>query len=1127
MKNYRYYAALLAVICLFTGWLNAQNVTGAVSGIVTDPSGAVIPNATVIVHNVGTGVDTSVTTNEVGLYSARFLPIGQYQVTVSAAGFTTSKFTPFTLEINQTAKFDAKLEPGGASTVTDVSADSAPILNTNDSSLGISLSTNEIANIPLNGRNFSSVTLFQPGAIATDPQGMTGNNAIERSTFNNGVASVNGNRNQSNYYTLDGADLNEPQNNLIAYNPAPDAIAEVRVISANAPAQFGNANGGAVISVLKSGTNQFHGSAYAFLQNQNLNANSWANKFANPIIAINPYTQTIFGGTVGGPVLKDKLFFFADYEGARSHTGGLQQASVIPAAMRNGDFSSLLRTGSPIQLYDTQNRFAAYANNQLPILNPVAKYLFAHPELYPTENAAPTDGLLQNNFQGAQRKFVRNDQGDIKIEWNATQTNKFTAFYSQSNAGDTQTALIPITFPPQNVYPTKLGGGSWIHTFSPAIVNEARFGFTRVRWDNSIPTDPSGAFGLNGNSLVGIPFGDQPYPGFSGQSLGNNASFLGTSASIQVLRDNTFNYYDNLTWQRGHHLLSIGIQATRYQQNYLNSSNYGFLGEFDYSGNFTGLPGGAGYGPADFVLDRVSTSQLGSSIGFVGNRQWRTAGYIQDDWKATDKLTVNIGLRYEFDQPWVEVNNKTANVDLTTGIVQYAHSIPAGAPAGSQLCSNRACYNPNYAQWMPRIGFALQVNPRVVVRGGYGATSFFEGNAGNQRLTSSPPFAQGSHVVAINPSAGSAGTPFRIEDGFSPSFSATSQYSVWPKNIQPAYIQQFSLTTEFALTNKTSVSVGYLGETGQHLIDYRNGNQLTAAQAAIYSALPEGAPIPAAAQAPYTNLVGQTGPLLVTESNAMMNYNGAQVTVRHRADRGFEYTVNYTYAKSMTNSAGNYGQPGVGGSTGAFQDAYNPQADYAPSGQDVRHNLNAVGVYALPFGRDQLYGSHINRALDLITGGWKVSSTVITYTGLPITIQAPNVSNSFNTFSTSRANHYRKLVIRNRSLNHWWGTDPSAIPCSGPDNGVCAYGVAAPNTFGTARPGSERVPGFAQIDGAAFKDFHITERHVLGFRAEGFNLFNIASYQNPDASIQDPNFGQITNTRSKERVIQLNLHYSF
>ncbi|WP_035354948.1 TonB-dependent receptor [Edaphobacter aggregans] len=1127
MRRYRYYTAVMAMLCLFSGWLCAQNVTGAVSGIVTDPSGAVISGATVVVHNVGTGVDTMATTNDVGLYSARFLPIGQYQVTVSAPGFSTAKFTPFTLEINQTAKFDAKLQLGNLTTVADVSAAVAPILNTNDSSLGISLSTNEIANIPLNGRNFSSVTLFQPGAIATDPQGMTGNNAIERSTFNNGVASINGNRNQANYYTLDGADLNEPQNNLIAYNPAPDAIAEVRVISANAPATYGNANGGAVVSVLKSGANQFHGSAYAFLQNQNLNANSWSNKHANPIIAINPYTQTMFGGTFGGPLKKDKLFFFVDYEGARSHTGGLQQASVLPSAMRNGDFSSLLRATDPIQLYDTQNGFSPYNNNQIPVVNPVAKYLFAHPEFYPLENATPTDGLLQNNFQGPQRKFVRNDQGDAKLDWSQSQSNKFTVFYSQSNAGDTQTSLIPIFFPPQNVYPTKLGGGSWIHTFTPTIVNEARFGFTRVRWDNSVPTDPSGAFGLNGNATVGIPFGAQAYPGFSGQGLGNNASFIGANANIQVLRDNTFNYYDNLTWQRGRHLLSIGIQATRYQQNYINSSNYGFLGEFDYTGAFTGLPGGNGYGPADFVLDRVAESKLGSSIGLVGNRQWRTAGYIQDDWKATDNLTVNIGLRYEFDQPWYEVNNKTANVDLSTGTVEYAGSIPAGAPAGSKLCPTRACYNANYAQWMPRIGFALQVTPRMVIRGGYGASSFFEGNAGNQRLTSSPPFAQGSDLVATKPSQGNPGSPFRIEDGFTPQFSATSQYSVWPQNIQPAYIHQYSLTTEFALSNTTSLTVGYLGESGHHLIDYRNANQLTQAQAQIIAALPDGASIPAVAQAPYASLVGQNGALLVTESAAMMNYNGGQLTVRHHADRGFEYTVNYTYAKAMTNSAGNYGQPGISGSTGAFQDAYNPQADYAPSGQDVRHNLNAVGVYALPFGRDQLYGTHMNRVLDLVAGGWKISSSVIAFTGLPITIQAPNVSNTNNNFSTARANHYRKLIIRNRSIDNWWGTDPSAVPCNGPDNGICAYGVAAPNTFGTASTNSERVPGFAQIDASAFKDFHITEKHLIGFRVDAFNLFNIASYQNPDSSVTDANFGQITNTRSKERNLQLNLHYAF
>jgi len=277
---------VLLTVLTCTSLSLGQNITGAVSGVVADATGAVVPNATVIVHNVNTGVDTQATTNQSGAYNIRFLPIGQYQVTVSASGFATQKFPAFSLEINQTAKFDANLQVGDVSTVANVNGEVAPILNTNDSSLGITLSTNEIANIPLNGRNFSSVTLFQPGAVATDPQGLSGSNAIERSTYNNGVASINGNRNQANYYTLDGADLNEPQNNLIAYNPAPDAIEEVRVISANAPATYGNANGGAIVSVLKSGTNALHGSAYGYLQNQNLNANSWSNKFKNPIIPI-------------------------------------------------------------------------------------------------------------------------------------------------------------------------------------------------------------------------------------------------------------------------------------------------------------------------------------------------------------------------------------------------------------------------------------------------------------------------------------------------------------------------------------------------------------------------------------------------------------------------------------------------------------------------------------------------------------------------------------------------------------------------------------------------------------------------------------------------------------------------
>ena len=1123
----RYFVGFSLAAFFLTSAALGQTVTGAITGQVTDPSGAVIVGANVTAVNVGTSVKTVTQTNASGAYTIRFLPIGTYTVTVEATGFTTQQVSPFALEIDQTAKINASLKIGVSSTV-EVEADIHPILDTTDSSLGTTISTNEIANIPLNGRNFSSLTLYQPGAIDTDPTGMTGNNAIERNTFNNGIASINGNRAQANYYTLEGADLNEPQNNLIAYNPAPDAIGEVRVISANAPATYGNANGGAIITILKSGTNSYHGSAYGLFQNNNLDANSWANDHNFPIVPKNHYTQSIFGGTFGGPILKNKLFFFVDYEGARRHQGGIATASVLTQAMRNGDFSALLAQGSgSIQLYDTQNNFAPYAGDKgLPILNPVATYLFAHPELYPLPNATPVDGLLQNNFHGGQTNFVKNNQEDFKVDWTPGSVNKFNGFYAQGTGRDGSTALIPVFFPAQNVYPTHVGGASWVHTFSPTIVNEARFGFTRVRWDNSIPTDPSGNFGLTGNSIVGIPFvGKQLYPGFSNQSIGNNASNVGTNANTQILRDNTFNYYDNLTWQHGRHFFSIGGQATRYQQNYLNASNFGFLGTFSYSGIFTSnanvSTGGGGYGPADFVLNRVSNNQIGSTVGIVGNRQWRVAGYVQDDFKASSRLTLNLGLRYEFDQPWYEVHNRTANV-LPDGTVEYAGSVPAGAVAGSIVCPTHACYNANYKQIMPRVGFAYQAASKFVVRGGYGATSFFEGNAFNQRLTSSPPFALGSNVTAAAPTGTTSGTPFTIQEGFAQQFTPTTTYSTWPQNMQPAYVNEYSLTTEYAFTPELSLTAGYLGESGHHLADYRNGNQLTLAQAITIA---QGG----TAVAPFASLVGQGGILLITESEAEMNYSAGQLSLRQRTHRGLEYTLNYTYAKSLTNSAGNYGVPNTSGSNGSYQDGYNGRADWGPSGMDIRHSLNFIGVYDLPFGRGRAYGSGANSVLDAVFGGWKLSASAFLYSGFPITINGPNNSNT-NTYGQARSNQYRKLIVHGRSINNWWGTDPSAVGCTGPDNGICAYGAAYNGglpAFGTARINTERAPGYRQVDTSLFKDVHVWREQIVGFRADFFNIFNIASYGNPDNGVTDSNFGQISSVRSPPRQIQLSLHYAF
>src|SRR5579863_3492730 len=321
MKTLRFIAGFLFAATLSLSYASAQTVTGSITGQVTDPSGAIVVGAKVVAENVATAVKTSAVTNGAGVYAIRFLPIGSYNVSVEATGFAPDTIGPFALEIDQTAKIDAALKIGSSTTV-EVKEAFHPILNTTDATLGNTLTTNEIQNVPLNGRNFSSLTLFQPGAIDTDPTGMTGNNAIERNTYNNGVVAVNGNRQQENNYTIEGADNNEPQNNLIGYNPAPDAIAELRVVAANANATYGNANGGAVVTILKSGTNNYHGSLYDLLESQILDANTWSNNDHVPVTPKNSYTQNIFGATFGGPIVKDKLFFFADYEGVRRHTGG-------------------------------------------------------------------------------------------------------------------------------------------------------------------------------------------------------------------------------------------------------------------------------------------------------------------------------------------------------------------------------------------------------------------------------------------------------------------------------------------------------------------------------------------------------------------------------------------------------------------------------------------------------------------------------------------------------------------------------------------------------------------------------------------------------------------------------------
>jgi hypothetical protein len=395
-------------------------------------------------------------------------------------------------------------------------------------------------------------------------------------------------------------------------------------------------------------------------------------------------------------------------------------------------------------------------------------------------------------------------------------------------------------------------------------------------------------------------------------------------------------------------------------------------------------------------------------------------------------------------------------------------------------------------------------------------------------LTSITPFIQAVNVSVVSPTPTSVTAPRTAEEGFS---GGTTQYggtfNAYPQNIQPAYVQEYNMTLEYAVAHNTSLQVGYVGETGQHIEDYGNVNQYTV------NGDPTSAPF---YNSPYIGVNGidaslgvGSNNLLITESRAMMNYNALQVVLRQHVNHGLEFTVNYTYGKAMTNSLGNYSL-NVNGYSGAFQNYYNSAADIGPAGYDVRHDISGTGVYALPVGRGQQFLPSANRFLDEAIGGWKLAVAGVGYTGFPQGLTGPG--NNSNSDGNSRPNQYRKLVVRNRSINNWFGTDPSAIPCTQPgvDNGVCAFGVPAPNTFGTSSNGAVRGPGFLNVDLSAFKDFHLFEGHTIGFRFDAFNAFNIVSYGNPDIGITDTTFGDIVSgesIRSTERRLQFSAKYTF
>ncbi len=1113
--NARPCATLLLFFGL-VGSLSAQTISGSITGTVTDPTGAVVPNVKVTATNTGTNITTTVDTSEAGVYNLRFLPIGSYLLTAEVKGFKKVNLGPFGLEVNQVARIDIKLEVGDTVQVIEIS-DVAAILQTESTATGDSLSSTKLTSIPLNGRNAATLTLLIPGAISTSPGAM---NTSGRFQGSGSRPQVNGNREQTNNFLLDGIDVNDSIDNRIGYQPNVDALEEVKVITGNGGAEFGNVGGAIVNMAIKSGTNQFHGNVFEFLRNEKFDANGFFRNRNNTKRA--PFRRNIFGGTFGGPIKKDRTFFFMDYEGTEQRSSGPATASVAKGPWRTGNLSDWLALSTPQIVRDpsTGDTLAArtpFPGNIIPaarITNPVAKKLFGDSTLYPLPNQSGTGALgITSNYLSASANLLKNHQADVKIDHRLSDKDNLSGRWSigRYETYGSQAAL-PVFMTGGTTGPTQTAVVNWTRTFSPAVVNEFRVGFSRIGIDDNT-IDWSGKLGANGNADFGIA-GGQPIPGLSSVNLGDGLSSVGAGASISSTMDNKFQYFDNFTWQKGRHLLKMGGSAVRYQQNRYYAGNNGALGIFTYNNVYSGVNFG------DFLLNALNTKGRGSVTGKWGHRSWRSSLFLQDDYKVRRDFTLNLGLRWEYAQPIYEVADRQVNIDTYTGKLLYA----------GEDGNSRALYNGYKKQFQPRIGLAWTpgvFNQKVVMRAGYAFTSFMEGTGANLRLPLNPPFFLESNVTYDTRTPGDITTGFSdvstsgTLDGPRTGSAPFYQGRAWDQDLKPQFTQQYNFTLEFLLSNTWAVTTAYVGQKGTHLVVPHEANQPLAGTGPFSSWAPLNDRRPLRWSLP------NVGNIALTEASATMSYNALQLSTRKRLSGGIEILGSYTFSKTLMDNLGYYGCGGVNSDGAYWQNAYDRHANKGPACFDAAHNMSFGGLYNLPFGKGQPWGSNMNRAADLILGGWNINYFVSAHSGFPVTITARD-----NTGQAVRGNvramYYRPMELKSeQSVDYFFGT--GQIFCAdGVNDGSCAYGQGANGSFGSAGVGTERAPSFFNMDLSVGKKFKVTERHYFDFRAEFFNALNHVSWGPPGRGINVPaTFGQITGQIGNPRNIQFGLKYYF
>ena len=1073
-------AVLLLLLCADA---RAQTGTATITGLITDQTGAILPGVTVTATNQATNVDYTAITNESGDYTITPVVAGTYVIKAALSGFRTQATAATVLEARQVARLDFKMGVGIAETV-EVS-EASPILQTETTAVGEVLSGNTVQSLPLNGRNTGQLALLLPGTVTYNPRGFTNIGSI-----NMNRPFVNGNREQTNNFTVDGLDVNETIDNRVAYQPSPDALSQISVETNNYPADVGNVGGASISSVIKSGGNRFSGNAYEFYRNSDFDANTWENNRSSA--AKQERKQHIYGGTLGGPIAANKVFFFGDYQGSRHDAPGQTTATVAPEAWRRGDLSSFT---TPIINPQTG---LAFPGNQVPVsmFSPTARAILNDLVNYPLPNRTVTG--VTGNYVGPTLFTVRAHQGDARIDWSASENDKFFGRYSFATYEDRRDQQpFALFLGSRNDQPFHNVGFNWNRVIGTSMVNELLVGFSHTTV-TSATFDWAGIG--DGNALYGIA-GSQPIGGLSQIQWGAPLTLPGLIATDSDTLAKTYQINEKLTWLRGRHSMKFGGQFLRYDQRRFYAGNNGLLGFLTYSGLFTGTAF------SDFLLDQVASKGRG---GGDPEDPWthlqnRISLFAQDDLKLTRDVTLNLGMRWAYTSPLVEKDNRQSNFDLVTGAQIFAED------GGLE---ERALYKPYYKGFEPRLGAAWRANDRVVVRGAYGISQFMEGTGANLRLPLNPPFFFESAVNYDRTSgSGRTGTGFaELVPGTTPSGNVRA----YDPDLRPQFTQQWNGFVEYQLSRSMSAQVGYVGHHATHLVTPVEGNQALPGVGDPATWAPRNNRRPLFSAQPLITTIATTA------ARGGSKYNSMQASVRQRLDDGVEFLASYTLGKVTTNNRGFYGIFGGTGPQGVvsateaayWQNTYDPDADWGPAFHDVRHNFVLSGTYELPFGSGRAYGSDWSGAMNAILGGWKIGGIFQARTGLPVTVFDSRNRSQMNDRGGDRPDCVGDPHPADQTIDHWLD--------------IAAFQAAALGTFGNCPVGVARAPGYANFDLMLGKRFEIGGPRYAEFRVEAFNVLNHPSFGAPFRDLASPaTFGTIRNTVSSPRVVELVLKFYF